>query len=124
MNVGNLHRAVSLAAFAAIALGALAGQASATVPPPSGERILVGGTEQTISKEPALGRPLDVVRTYATWSPTSLPVLDLPRLRGLTGGGQRSLFLSAVIPWLAWKAEADVANGDGNPANDLPVPYC
>ena len=51
-------------------------------------------------------------------------MLDLATLRGLTEGGQRSLFVSAVIPWTSWKAAADLANSDQDPTNDLPVPYC
>lgn len=103
--------AIALVCGATAGAGASAGAPSdavAVVPPPSATRMLVGGTESMRGREGALGRPLDVVRTYTTWSPTSLPVLDMAHLRSLSDGGKRSVFLSAVIPWTAWKAAADV----------------
>lgn len=137
-------RALTVAAALTIGLSALAAPSAAdsaaaarlpasvsaanssptTVPPPSAERLLVGGTEALLADEATLGRTLDVVRVYRTWSPTSLPVLDLPYLSEIADEGRRSAFLSAVVPWVAWKAEADRVNGDGNPANDVPEPFC
>jgi hypothetical protein len=67
--------------------------------------MLVGGTEAMVSQEGTLGRPLDVVRVYATWSPTSLPTLNMTQLRNLADGGRRSIFISAVIPWTSWQGK-------------------
>jgi hypothetical protein len=67
--------------------------------------MLVGGTEQMVSQEGTLGRALDVVRVYATWSQTSLPSLNMTQLKKLADGGRRSIFISAVIPWTSWQGK-------------------
>jgi hypothetical protein len=93
------------------------------VPLPGPGRALWGGTSHLQARESSLGRPVDIVRVYSQWH-TGPPTVDSAALRPLTAEGRRTLLYSSTINWGAWRDEARRLNGDGNPANDVPEPYC
>ncbi len=119
-----------LAATAVLVMLGLAAPAHAA-PEPSDQSVVIGGTLEAVQKEPTMGGTLEAVRVYRKWSnttPSGLPSLVEPTeaatLAGYMGGGKRTLMYSAAVPWHGWMSEAKQRNGDGDPLNDVPEPYC
>src|SRR5215208_3589750 len=104
-------------------LQVLSSPASAAVPEPGPGRALWGGPLNLQAKEPALGRPLDVVRIYSSWE-TGPPAVNTTQLAALTTGGRRTLMVNATIPWVGWRDQARRLNSDADPTNNVPEPYC
>jgi len=120
-----MSRSARLLAGVALVLAAVVGPpapAAAEPPVPGGSRALFGGTKQLLADEAAMGRSLDVVRVYTRWD--TGPVLPTSTFAPMTDGGRRTLLVSTTIPWDAWKSEAQKRNGDANPGNNVPTPWC
>ncbi len=115
-------RSTTVILVALVVLTATARPASAAPPVPGPQRALFGGPLNLQAREPALGRRLDVVRIYTVWE--TGPTLDRAALASLTAGGARTLLISTSIPWDRWRDTATARNRDGDPGNDLPVPWC
>jgi hypothetical protein len=93
-------------------------------PEPGPGRALWGGNPGVQAREPSLGRPLDIVRVYSQWT-AGPPQVDTARWEPLVTAERRStLLVSSAFPFDSWRNEARALNGDGNPANDVPEPYC
>jgi hypothetical protein len=114
---------LAIGALAAVLLVTFLASPAAAVPAPGPSRALWGGPTNLQTREAALGRTLDIVRIYTSWQ-TGPPAANTTALRSLVAGGNRTLLLSASIPWTSWSSTAKTRNSDGNPANDVPVPYC
>jgi hypothetical protein len=117
------RRSGLLIALVALVLLQLAAPPAGAVPLPGVGRALWGGTVHLQAREASLGRPLDIVRVYSQWL-TGPPQVDTARWRPLTANARRTLLVSTTIPWESWRNQARTLNGDGNPANDVPEPYC
>lgn len=123
MTVRHRRSALMVAAIVLVALQVLASPATAAVPVPGPTRALFGGPLNLQAREPALGRPLDVVRIYTAWE-TGPPAVNTTQYRALMDGGNRTLLISASIGWISWQTQAKQRNSDADPGNDVAEPYC
>jgi hypothetical protein len=120
--VTHRSRVSTLIAAAVVVLCQLSMAPATAAPEPGPDRALFGGVQNLMAKESSLGRTLDLVRVYSVWKDGPPPVP--PVVSTIMSGGDRTVLLSASIPWHGWAAQAKKLNNDGNAGNDVPEPYC
>ena len=114
--------ATTLLAALVVVLCQLSMAPAIAAPEPGPDRALFGGVQNLMAKESSLGRQLDLVRVYSVWQngPPAIP----PAVSSIMAGGTRTVLLSASIPWHGWEAQGHRLNNDGDPGNDVAMPYC